>query len=95
MVLIVNLIASNSNPQNSEGESSFGHLNITIFGFLRDFGGNPCRKKLIRQTFFPTHNTEFYRQILGVDTLWKIDSMDLQMEAKQVDIQSEVDQWQR
>ena len=40
---------------------------------------------------FTMQNTEFYRQILGIDSPWKIVSVDLDVEAKRVVICVEVD----
>ena len=45
---------------------------------------------------FPVKSTDFYRQILGISTPWKIVNVELDMEAKRVVITAEVDratQW--
>ena len=39
---------------------------------------------------FPMQSTEFYRQILGIASPWKIVSVDLDMGAKRVHIRAEV-----
>jgi hypothetical protein len=44
---------------------------------------------------FPMTGTDFYRQILGISSPWKIVSVELDMEAKRVVITTEADRTNR